>query len=418
LARRAIVVGAGVAGLCAAWRLGAAGWQVELKERSGVAGGLAAARPVDGVACDLGAHRLHRAALAVAAVRELAAEAPLCERPRRGRIIIGGRHLPYPLSVPALVGALGVRRGARFALGFVRAPRWRDLGEGDAGFEQFVVARVGRAAYEAFYLPYARKVWGLDPAELSQSCAKQRVSTAAPWRALAGGAETYLVPTGGFDAWIAALVARAVRAGARLTLGAADGDADADAVVFTGHLGARAQAPELGHRGLALAWLRTDARLGATDTWYCPDADLPFGRVSHVGRFTAAPGAEGLLCVEVPQGAGPPDPALDPASLGEALASAGILPRGAAVTGVGRAWLPAVYPLYRRGWRASWRRAVDAVCGDGRTWPAGRQGLWLHCNLDHAMATAEAAAAAIVRGDAAARWPDQAARFLDWRVRD
>ena len=63
---------------------------------------------------------------------------------------------------------------------FVPEPYWLV----DATF----AARVGGPAYEAFYRPYAEKVWGIDPTELSQTVAKKRLSTTAPWRLVASAA--------------------------------------------------------------------------------------------------------------------------------------------------------------------------------------------------------------------------------------
>lgn len=424
MAKTAVVVGAGVAGLTAAWRLAQAGWQVEIVERTQAVGGLLAGPVVDGVACDLGAHRLHPQALAVRAVADLSALTPLVPRPRCGKIVLNGRHLHYPLAVGDLARSLGVVAGARLALGFAMAPRWHSRDPtADVGFAQFVIARAGRAAYAAFYRPYAEKVWGIDPGELSQSCAKQRVASAAPWRSvLRGRAKAkFLLPAGGFAQWIAALLAEATALGASLRLGHSGPLPQADAVLDSGHLGEMTTDPHLQHAGLQLVWLRcSGADLGPADTWYCPERKFWFGRVTHVGRFTADPAAQGLLCVELPQGARPDLPDWRPRlpELVDQLRQARIVPASATVTFAAQRDLPRVYPLYRVGWRAQWDRAMASACSDGKTWPIGRQGLWLHCNIDHAMATAEAAVAEIVAGRPSQAWPQVAAQFLGAQVRD
>ena len=72
------------------------------------------------------------------------------------------------------------------------------MGAPDVGFEEFVLGRAGRAALDAFYAPYARKVWGLEPAQLSQTVARQRVSTQRPWESLLRGApQTFHYPRTG-----------------------------------------------------------------------------------------------------------------------------------------------------------------------------------------------------------------------------
>lgn len=418
------VVGAGVAGLAAAVKLARAGWHVDVYEQQPFAGGLLAPQIVDGVPCDLGAHRLHPAACQVPVIAELARSVALQARPRRGVLVMGDRHVAYPLRPAGLVRGLGIAAAARMAAGLAMAPRWRRAAalDHDAGFADFVIARVGREAARQFYLPYAQKVWGLDPAELSQSCAKQRLSSAAPWRLLGGGGQ-FLVPAGGFSRWIDSLRLRAEQLGAHLHLGRRRPPAGSpDAIVHTGHLSDLTPQLNLDHRGLYLLWLRVQGPpLPATDTWYCPGAALHFGRVTQVGCFADDPrAAAGLLCLEIPQGRWPAgiDWQTQLPELTAQLRRARILGPAHAVQWRAQQFVPRVYPLYRRGWRADWHNAVHLACEAGNVWVAGRQGLWLHCNIDHAMATADAAADHIVSGKASQSWPAQAKQYAEMVVRD
>ena len=168
---------------------------------------------------------------------------------------------------------LGARGGVDLLASLARARLtrgpWerRRLDDRDEGFATFVRRQAGEAAYEQFYRPYAAKVWGVDPELLSQTCAKQRLSSTAPWRLLWGrDRHQFLVPRGGMAAWIAALVRRATEAGVRPRSLAKRFDVndlaeiEADAVVHTGHLTdvltpAQRVAAGLAHRGLQLLWL-------------------------------------------------------------------------------------------------------------------------------------------------------------------
>lgn len=440
--RKAIVVGSGAAGLTAGWRLAQAGWQVEIRGQEPLVGGLLAPQQVAGWPCDLGAHRLHGPALQVPAVAELARRIPLESRRRLGQVLVGGRSFNYPLRLGDLAQGLGLRGGGEL-LGSLLAARLRGhrwerqrapAPQSDVGFAEFVRSRSGEAAYQAFYKPYADKVWGLDPAELSQSCAKQRVASSAPWRLLWGAKRgEFLHPRGGFGAWMGGLAQLATDSGARVTLcqlSLQHGDLanlDADAILHTGHLSAaltpdQQQAAQLDHRGLFLLWLVIpDGQPGPVDTWYTPEAQFWFGRVSEVANFVGHERGRGrVLCVEIPQGRHAADreftQQLDELRL--QLAEAKILSRDAQVTEVVQRFLPAVYPLFRRGWLPRWRLALQQACASGRLWPAGRQGLWLHCNLDHAMASAEDAVRQVVAGGASASWPQLAERWSEVRVRD
>ncbi|MBI5498589.1 MAG: FAD-dependent oxidoreductase [Deltaproteobacteria bacterium] len=430
--RRARVVGAGMTGLCAAAMLGERGWRVEVLEAADGAGGLLRPVPFHGVACDRGSHRVH--AEAYAWLRD-AAGVRWVSRPRRGMMVLGGRHVPYPLAPWSFARGVGARATVEMAAGFLLRPgmlaafrRWesaRPADGADEGFEAFVRGRAGTRAYEAFYRPYAEKVWGVPPAELSRSVAKQRVSTAAPLRGwtAARRPQSFLYPAGGMAALLDALVRRAAQAGVEVRYGARFTAADVDPRVptlFTGGLGALTGQVGLEHRGLHLVFLALDtARVSAVDTWYLPGTEWTMGRVSEVGNFgTERRGrARAVLCVEVPQGRGDPARVPHVDDVTAQLRRAGILPARCRVLDHHHVWVDGVYPLHRRGWRRELASALEHAAGLG-VLPLGRQGLFLHCNLDHCARMARAAVEHLDGGGDARGWLALVPGFLDARVRD
>lgn len=458
-----LVVGAGLSGLYAALLLARAGRRVRLLERAARPGGLAAAETFRGVPCDLGSHRLHPAALEQALFREIHARAPFLTRPRRGVLVLGDRRVPYPPTALAMVRALGPRASAAMGLGLITQRRRRiafsgwereraaPLAEEDVGFERFVIERVGRAAYTSFYRPYAQKVWGVDPAELSQTVARKRISATSPlalFRSFAGRAAAYLLhagegarpapgeridrfiyPAGGTSSIIAFLEARLSELGVRAECGAAfqgtaDGPRGGPPVLFAGDIADLVEGAALEHRGLYLVYLALPAeRLGPSETYYSPDPRFWFGRASELQNYSPAlrrPG-ETILCVEIPEGAW--GRGVDFASgerlrtLLDQLAEAAIVPRRAAPIEVRQRFVPGVYPLYRRGWLAEWRRTMRAAAAAGAV-PFGRQALFLHCNLDHCAAIAADAVTHVAEGRSPEAWVALAERYLDLRVRD
>lgn len=440
-----VVVGAGLSGLYAALLLARAGRRVRLLERAARPGGLAASETFRGVPCDLGSHRLHPAALDLPLFREIHARAPFLTRPRRGVLVLGDRHAPYPPDALSMLRALGPRASLSMALGLLAAPR-RQAFQGweraraaadadDMGFERFVVDRVGRAAYAAFYRPYAEKVWGIDPAELSQTVAKKRVSTTTPLALLRARAarnenerrDVFLYPPGGVASIIAYLVDRLAELGVRPEPGRAFSAADflgRAPVLYAGDLADLAPAARLEHRGLYLVYLALPIpRAGVAETYYCPDPRCWFGRVSELQHYSPALRNDGetILCVEIPEGAW--GRGLDFASgarlaaLLDQLARAGILPPGVRPLEIRQRFVPGVYPIYRRGWREPWRAAMQHLASLGVV-PFGRQALFLHCNLDHCATIAADAVAHVESGGTPAAWVDHAERYLELRVRD
>lgn len=436
-----LVAGAGLSGLSAALFLAHAGRSVELWEESGDAGGLLAPVQFRGVGCDRGAHRVHPGAHG--ALWSITDRRDWIERPRRGRLILGGRQVAYPLEPLGFLRGLGGRGALELGAGFALRPgRWRRFmhweqerkrsSADDEGFEEFVLARVGTAAYQRFYRPYVEKVWGESPRRLSRSVAKQRVSMRSPLLALLGSLRgqqpTFLYPRQGMGQIIATLRSRLAALGVPIHFGRpATLDALAAVphrkILFSGHL-ADLGASGLEHRGLYLVHLSVpDDAVGHEDTWYVPDDELWFGRVSRVDRFSPELRSknEAILCLEIPEGRWGPGVDFTSRSdeLLEQLFRAGILRRPSSCIDLRQTELRRVYPLYRRGWHQAWEQSLTHLAAiDPRIVPIGRQGLFLHCNIDHCVQIAAEAAAHVLSDAPAGAWQAHARKYLEFRVRD
>lgn len=422
-----LVVGAGVSGLAAAVVLARRGARVRVVDRARREGGLAGSVTFRGVPCDLGSHRLHREALAIPLFEEIARGVGLRERPRRGVLLLGGRRVPYPPTPWGMVRGLGPGASLGMALGYARARGWAHAPRGeDVGFARFVTARVGRAAFEAFYRPYVEKVWGLDAEDISQTVAKKRVSTVDPWALVRGRREeaTYLYPEKGFGAIVQWLSDELARLG--VAVERADGwdAAGAERVLFSGRLRDLVET-SLEHRGVYLVYVALDGAAGDAETYYAPEARYWFGRVGDVGNYAPGrvPRGEAVLCVEVPEGRWGTGRDFSRGPLWDELfwqlRACGIVPRGRRVLETAQVFAPDVYPVYRRGWPAEWRHAMaEAAARHPRVLPFGRQGLFLHCNTDHCVMIAGDAAGHALGDRDARSWAAQAERYLALRVRD
>jgi UDP-galactopyranose mutase len=441
--RPSLVVGSGISGLSAAVLLSRAGHSVHLWEQGQQSGGMLAPVVFEGVACDRGSHRVHPESHPL--LRELTGAEEWLRRPRCGKLVLGGKAIAYPPRPVPFLRGLGVRTSLSMAWGFARRPgalrsfrEWEadrsSVPVTDEGFEAFVVQRVGMSAYTKFYRPYVEKVWGMNPSEISRTVAKQRVSTSAPLktfrRALTRSAavdRTFLYPRHGMVALVERLRGMALELGVQFQSGRrfdAETDAgDYSSVLFSGHLDHLVPDAGLGHRGLYILHLAYPKGLVPdTDTWYTPELKFWFGRVSQPSKFSPSQqaGEQDILCVEIPEGrwGSKKDFLAELDTLTGQLWRAGILSEPVAPLASQQTWVPRVYPLYRRGWYNRWRVALERVAARGRVFPIGRQGLFLHCNMDHCVHISSEAVEHVLSGGSAAGWGRRCEQFLDLRVRD
>jgi protoporphyrinogen oxidase len=176
------VLGAGPAGLTAAYRLVQRGLPVVVFEADEEVGGLARTVVRDGYRFDLGGHRFFTKSGEVEALWKELLGPELLVRPRLSRIYWRGRFIEYPLrpaDVFAKVGPLEVAR----SLGSYARARLRRQGEPES-YEEWVSSRFGRRLFELFFKTYTEKVWGVGTDELRAEWAAQRIADLSPWSAL------------------------------------------------------------------------------------------------------------------------------------------------------------------------------------------------------------------------------------------
>jgi protoporphyrinogen oxidase len=437
------VVGAGPAGLAAAWRAAHAGHKVVVLERAASVGGMAGSFDVEGIRVDHGSHRLHPATPAplLAALRELMGD-ELQVRPRNGRIRLMDRWVAFPLQTGDLVRhmprSFAVRAGRDALLGPLRRPR------ADT-FAEVVRAGLGPAVLATFYGPYAHKLWGVGPDELAGDLARRRISASSPAaivRRLARGhrpeGQTFLYPRRGFGAISEALADAGSAAGAELRLGVGvsrlepisastldgreagwsvhldDGERlDADHVWSTMPLGALARmmpsapaavtaaAGALGHRAMVLLYVVVDQPRWTTfDAHYFPGLDIAASRLSEPCNYRTNPedpADRTVLCAEIPCDVGDATWSASDDDLAERLAdelAALGLPRVRPTTVTSRR-LPRVYPVYRPGYQEHVATLERWASGLPGLLTFGRQGLFTPDNTHHAMAMGWAAADAL-----------------------
>ncbi|NJR25431.1 MAG: NAD(P)/FAD-dependent oxidoreductase [Richelia sp. CSU_2_1] len=167
------IVGAGPAGLTAAYELVKQGIAPVVLEKGDKVGGLARTETYKGYRFDIGGHRFYTKVVAVQQLWEEVLGNDFIKVPRLSRIYYRGRFFNYPISAFNTVFNLGVFESLLILLSYLQV-RIQPLPE-ETTFEQWVINRFGERLYRTFFKTYTEKVWGIPCSEIQADWAAQRI---------------------------------------------------------------------------------------------------------------------------------------------------------------------------------------------------------------------------------------------------
>ena len=435
---RIAVLGAGLAGLSAAWNLATHGCAVEVFERDTVVGGLAKSVTYQGFTFDIGPHRFlaSQDSRVLRLVQSLLGSELQIDH-RQSRILMHGTYVAYPLQASSLFAhaTLGTSAAAIGSFLWNRV-RWHFVHPPASHFERWMINRFGRVLYEAHFRHYTTKLWGLPPTEISADWAAARISQLTLWDILRysllpsrqtprTAATTFHYPVGGIGT-IAGRLAQAVEQHSgtialqtRITgletqadrvvavrwqnrSSGRRGRSEVDGVVSTIPLPHLARmCPQANRLTQAIAGLRYRSMVLVNllikrdwvtgDHWlYVPERQYLFNRISEPKRFSAAMAPPGYtsLCVEITCDAGDDLWHADPDQLIERVISSlhrlGLLYPSEVCSGfVIRE--PHEYPIYTLTYRRHRETLLAHLRRLTNLQTTGRQGLFQYNNMDQAM---------------------------------
>ncbi|HZJ00665.1 MAG TPA: NAD(P)/FAD-dependent oxidoreductase [Gemmatimonadaceae bacterium] len=177
-----IVIGAGPAGLTAAYLLAKSGRSVVVLEGDEVVGGISRTARYKDFRFDIGGHRFFTKIKPVEDLWRELLETEFLEVPRLSRILYGGQFFNYPLKASNALSGLGLWETVRIVASYMKA-RVRP-NPVEENFEQWVSNRFGARLYEIFFKTYTEKVWGIPCTEIRAEWAAQRVQGLSLARAI------------------------------------------------------------------------------------------------------------------------------------------------------------------------------------------------------------------------------------------
>jgi protoporphyrinogen oxidase len=178
-----VIIGAGPAGLTAAYMLTKRGQTATVLEADQVVGGISRTAERDGWRFDIGGHRFFTKVKAVEDVWfEILGSENFLRRPRLSRIYYRGKFYDYPLTPMNALKNLGpieaVRCMASYAWVRIKPPKDTSTLEG------FVASRFGWRLYSHFFKTQSEKVWGVPCTDIRADWGAQRIKNLSLLRAV------------------------------------------------------------------------------------------------------------------------------------------------------------------------------------------------------------------------------------------
>ncbi len=180
---KVVVIGAGPAGLTAAYELSKRGLTSTVLEADSVVGGISRSAEREGWRFDIGGHRFFTKVRPVEDLwHEILPPEDFLNRERMSRIYYKGKFFDYPIKPLNALKGLGFVEAVRCVLSYlwvrIHPPKDRST------FEGWTASRFGWRLYHHFFKTYTEKVWGVPADEIQADWAAQRIKNLSLFRAV------------------------------------------------------------------------------------------------------------------------------------------------------------------------------------------------------------------------------------------
>jgi protoporphyrinogen oxidase len=168
-----VIMGAGPAGLTAAYELSKHDVRSVVLEANSMVGGIACTAEYKGYLFDMGGHRFFTKVGMVDKMWHEVLGDDFIRRPRLSRIFYNDKFFHYPLEPRNALFGLGLVEAIRCGLSYLKACLLPEKPENN--FETWVSNRFGKRLYSIFFKAYTEKVWGIPCREIGAEWAAQRI---------------------------------------------------------------------------------------------------------------------------------------------------------------------------------------------------------------------------------------------------
>ena len=170
---KVIILGAGPAGLSAGLELAKKGYKPIIIDKDSQVGGISKTLEYKGYRFDLGPHRFFTKSDEINQLWNEILGDDFIEVERLTRIYYKQKFFFYPVKLFNVIKTIGFFQSSLIGLSYFKQKLFPYKNE--RTFEEWVVNRFGRKLYLMFFQNYTRKLWGIDPKEISAEWAAQRI---------------------------------------------------------------------------------------------------------------------------------------------------------------------------------------------------------------------------------------------------
>ena len=185
-----VIIGAGPAGLTAAYQLDKGGVQSIILEKADKVGGISRTETYKGYRFDIGGHRFFTKVDEVQIIWNEILGDDFIQVPRLSRIYYDGKFYDYPLSLFKTLRNLGIIRSASVLISYLKSKwekyqkRYQKVSSEIETFEDWVIDCFGEKLYQIFFKTYTEKVWGIPCNQIRADWAAQRIQNMSLMRAV------------------------------------------------------------------------------------------------------------------------------------------------------------------------------------------------------------------------------------------
>jgi protoporphyrinogen oxidase len=177
-----VIIGAGPAGLAAAYESIRLGILPVLLEKSNIVGGISRTEQYNGYYFDVGGHRFFSKSAQINRLWQHMLGEDFLKVTRKSRIYYKDRYFNYPLRPVNALYNLGIFESFQIVFSYLKSQLWPYAEE--ETFEQWISNRFGRRLYEIFFKAYTEKLWGIPCKQIQADWAAQRIKSLSLVKAL------------------------------------------------------------------------------------------------------------------------------------------------------------------------------------------------------------------------------------------